>query len=578
MKKIYFLGALLLASGVTKAQLAQHLLANKTISTNSAVHSSLNHDRAPGDIIGTTMNFSTPADWVIDNSGTSGGGWVIGTAVPDGPFSGGMGAIASTSGGNYALFDADGTTGEGMLTMANSIDLSAYSNVAFEFESYYRNFQGDAYIEISTNGTSWTTFQVHSLVPLNESTENPEVVSVNVSGVAANQATVWARFRYYSGDDYAWMVDDAKFVEGYNDNLILSQSFMSAGSEALDYYMIPESQITPVTFGAIVTNNGTDDQMASILTVTVNDGSTDVYTQSSTGTTIPAFSDDSLEVTVGWTPVAGTFDVTLSTSSSSTEQSPADNEMMLEPILVGGIVYARDNGVSTGSVGYLGSTPVPTSMGNYYEFQDDFLMGNIQIGISSSSTVGEPVYAEIRKWDGTDFVVVGQTLDHEITSGDLGNIITLTLEDAELATAGDIYYVGAAHYGGDARFLTAQIAEGAVVYSDGSAFQQNSVFIVRLEQVFVGVEEQNTLNNFGAYPNPANGNVTVNYSLSNTSTVSFNITDVTGQVVASENFGSQHEGNYSHKVDISQLSNGVYFYTITVNGITTTEKLTISNN
>ncbi|MBI3134070.1 MAG: T9SS type A sorting domain-containing protein [Bacteroidetes bacterium] len=578
MKKIYYLASFLAMSGVSFAQYAEPMLASKTISINTGVHSSASFDRAPGDIIGTTMNFTNTADWVIDNTATTPGGWVIGTLAPDGPFSGGMGSIASTSGGNFAMFDADGTTGEATIRMANSIDLTAYSNVAFEFESYYRNFLGDAFVDISTNGTSWTSYPVHALLPLNESTANPEVVSINITAVAANQGTVWARFRYISSDDYAWMVDDARFVEGFSDNLIMNQTFLSAGVEALDYYMIPVSQIQPFTFGAWVSNNGTNDQNSTVLTVTANDGTSDVYTQSSTGVTVPAFSMDSLDISTAWTPVAGTFDLTFSTSSASTEQSPADNDMVLEPIFVGGNIYARDNGIETGSVGYLGSTPVPTSMGNYFEFAGNFTLGKIQVGIGSSSTTGEPIYAEVRFWDGTDFVYVDATSDHEITSGDLGNIVTLTLPSVINCTAGQVYYIGAAHYGGDARFQTAQVAEGAVIYNDGAPSQQNSVFIIRAEEVYLGLDESAKATSFVAYPNPAQTNVTFNYTLSNTAAVSLTITDLTGKVVSVEDFGTQHEGNYSTMVNVSDFANGVYFYTLSVNGVTTTEKLTISTN
>lgn len=579
MKKIYYLASFLALSGMSFAQHAESLLATKTISINTGVHSTGSFDRNPGDVIGSVMTFANPADWVIDNTATSPGGWVIGTLAPDGPFSGGMGTIASTSGGNFALFDADGTTGQATIRMANSIDLSLVGNVALEFESYYRNFQGDAFVDISTNGTTWTSYPVHALLPLNESTENPELVSINISAVAANQGTVWARFRYISADDYAWMVDDVAFVEGFSDNLILTQPFMSSGTEALDYYKIPESQIMPTTFGAWIENNGVNDQNMTILNVVANDGTSDVYDQSSTGVTVPAFSLDSLAVTTAWTPVLGSFDVTLSTSSSGTEQSPLDNEMILEPITVGGIVYARDNGVATGSVGYLGSTPVPTSMGNYYEFAGDFLLGKIQVGIGASSTVGEPIYADVRVWDGTDFVFAGLTSDHEIVAGDLGNIITLTIDGAPISCqAGDVYYVGAAHYGGGARFQTAQVAEGAVIYNDGAASQQNSVFIVRLEEVYLGMEESSKLETFAAYPNPASANVTFNYTLTTTAPVSLILTDLAGKVVSAEDFGTQHEGNYSTVVNTSALSNGVYFYTLTVDGISQTDKLTIANN
>jgi len=580
MKKIYSLASALLLTGFAVAQNSESQSATKTIATNTVSHASQSQDRAPGDIIGSVMTFTTPADWVINNGGVTGGGWVIGTLAPDGPFSGGMGTISSTSGGNFALFDADGATGEGFITMANSVNLTAYSNVAFEFESYYRNFQGDAYFEISTNGTTWTTFQVHSLLPLNESTSNPEVISVNITTVAAGQATVWARFRYVSADDYAWMVDDVAFVEGFTDNLIMEGAYLSMGIEFLDYYIIPTSQIQPYTFGSWVANNGTNNQTSTILNVVVNDGSTDIYDQSSTSVTVPAFSSDSLELTTpAWTaPGAGVYEVTYTTSSSSVDQTIADNSIVLEDITVGGIVYARDNGIETGSVGYLGSTPVPTSMGNYFEFFNNYNLGKIQIGISSSSTAGDLVYGEVRVWDGTDFVFVDQTDDYTLTAGDLGTIITLTLDNPILCADGEVYYVGGAHYGSDVRVMTAQIAEGAVIYNDGAASQQNSVFIVRLEEVFVGVDEITTVTNFSVYPNPANEIVNVSYELASAGNVSLTVTDISGKVIMSNDLGVQTAGSYKSNLNTASLANGVYFYTLTVDGISTTTKMTIAKN
>jgi len=583
MRKIYYLASFLLISGMSLAQHSQSLLVNKTISDGVQSRPILNSERAAGDPIGPLMDFSDPTDWVIANTGTPSSNWVIGTAGPTGGFSESMDAIVSTSGGNFAMFDSDAlgsntSSQNATITSASPIDLSAYSNVGLTFESYYRNFQGSCFVGLSTDGVAWTDVPVHSLLPLNESTDNPEVVSINISGIVANEATVWVRFRYEGAWDYAWMIDDVQFVEGFEDNLVMNQAFMSAGTEALDYYMIPTSQIQPTTFGAWVENNGINDQMMTMLNVVVNDGTSDVYNESSVGLTVPAFTMDSLELTTVWTPVAGEFEVTLSTSSVATDQFTADNELTLEPITVGGSVYARDNGISTGSVGYLGETAVATSMGNIFEMVGDFNLGEIMIGVGSTSSEGEPMYADVRLWNGTEWVYVDQTQDHQIVAGDLGSIITLTLDDVIPLQAGDIVYVGAAHYGGNARFLTAQVAEGAIIFNEGAASQQNSVFIVRMGESFAGVEETAAVTGLQVYPNPASTQVTFAYTLSTKANVSLVITDLTGKTVSAQDFGMQNGGNYSTVVSTSDLSNGVYFYTLSVDGVTTTEKLTITNN
>jgi hypothetical protein len=585
MKKIYYLAGALLLSATANAQFGGTMVSAKNESVAKHSRPVNATDRAAGDPIGPVMNFSTPADWVMANTGTPSANWVIGTSGPSGGFSGGMGPIASTSGGNFAMFDSD-ALGSGSsvqnatITMANPVNLSAYSNVGVTFESYYRNFQGACYIGVSTDGVSFTDFQVHSEVLLNEGTDNPEVVALNISSVAANDASVWLRFRYEGGWDYAWMVDDVQLVEGYDDNLVIGQPFMYMGLDAWDYYMIPTSQVSPITFGVYATNNGVNNQTSTILNVVSNDGTTDVYDENSPGMTLPAFTSDTLEIlTPEWTPSAdGTYSLTYTISSSATDQDLSDNDLTLEDVIVGGNVYARDNGIITGAVSHLGSTNVPTLMGNYFDFQADFALGQVQVGIDDNSLEGEEIYAEVRIWDGTDFVYVEESNAYALTASDLGGLVTLTLQDVVNCQMDETYFIGVGHYGGEVWIMTAQVSDGVVIYNDGAASQQNSLFIVRGVEVATGIEENAAVTELSAYPNPASEMVTVKYGINTTANVSLVITDITGKVVASNDYGVQNQGNYSVKIDTENMSNGVYFYTLNVNGVTSTEKLTITKN
>lgn len=522
--------------------------------------------KAPGDVIGDVLDFSDPTNWNIDNSGVTNGGWVIGADGPDGPFSGGMGEINSTSGADFALFDADGATGEGIIEMANSIDLSAETNVAFEFESYYRNFTGSAFFEISTDGTNWTSYEVHGSLPLNESTANPQVISVNISSIAANEATVWARFRYESTDDYAWMVDDVKFVEGYDDELILEDVFMSAGVEELDYYQIPTDQLQAFTYGARLSNGGVNDQDNSMLNVTVNDGNSDIYDASSDPETINAFTSDSLGVTTEFTaPGDGSYTTTYDLSSDGNDQNTANNSRVLEPISVGGNVYARDNGTTTGSVGYLGGTPVETLMGQYFEFPNEFLIGQVEVGIAASSVEGAEMYVELRKLndDGTAFDFVAGSDPYVLQTDDLGSHIRLDINDGGYtAQPGDIIEVLAGHFGSeDVRIATAQIGFGAIVYNEGDRSQQNSLFHVRPILSFLGLENENSNNLMGinVYPNPVEDGFNLSYNLSSSSDIEVEVRDVTGKVVYTLNETDVKQGNHIVEVDASTFNSGVYF-------------------
>lgn len=529
--------------------------------------------KAPGDVIGSVMDFSDATNWVIDNENVTGTGWVIGADAPAGPYSGGMGPINSTSGADFALFDSDANPGTGYLTMANPIDLSGEANVAFEFESYYRNFQGSAFFEISIDSNTWESYEVHASLPLNESTSNPREVSVNISNIAANEATVWARFRYESSapeGDYAWMVDDVKFSEGYDDELILEDLFMTAGAEQLDYYQIPTNLLQDFTYGARLENGGINDQTNTTLNVRVNDGNSDIYNKFSESITVTALEKDSLAVTENFTaPEDGNYITTFNLESAdATDQKPSNNTATLEPIQVGGNVYARDNGIISGSTGFLGGTPVETKVGQYFEFPSEFFIGEIEVRIADvenpEEVAGDEVVVQLTKLNeaGDAFDIQAESNPYEIQADDFGSYIRLPLIDGGYTTEpGDIIEVLAGHFGSEnIRFSSAQIGFGAVIYSDGDRFAQNSLYHVRPVSPSASLENQNQkkTGSINVYPNPVENNFKLTYGLSSSSDVEIEVRDVTGKVVHTLNETTVKKGRHVVDLDASSFNSGVY--------------------
>ena len=70
-------------------------------------------------------------------------------------------------------------------------------------------------------------------------------------------------------------------------------------------------------------------------------------------------------------------------------------------------------------------------------------------------------------------------------------------------------------------------------------------------------------------PNPSNGMTSISYELEKNASVALNVFDVTGKVVSTENIGDQASGNHSVKFNTNNLSAGVYYYSLTVNSLTT---------
>lgn len=93
----------------------------------------------------------------------------------------------------------------------------------------------------------------------------------------------------------------------------------------------------------------------------------------------------------------------------------------------------------------------------------------------------------------------------------------------------------------------------------------------------VSVSENDITSLIGdAAPNPANGNVTVAYTLRNSSKVSLSLTDLSGKVIATQDEGIKNAGNNKLTFDVSSLDAGVYFYSVSINGATATKKLVVT--
>ena len=79
------------------------------------------------------------------------------------------------------------------------------------------------------------------------------------------------------------------------------------------------------------------------------------------------------------------------------------------------------------------------------------------------------------------------------------------------------------------------------------------------------------------YPNPASQLANIVYAIPNSSMVSVSLYDLNGRKVMNilDNT-NQTPGRYKIPVDVTKLANGVYAYTITVNGVPYTQKLVVA--
>lgn len=114
----------------------------------------------------------------------------------------------------------------------------------------------------------------------------------------------------------------------------------------------------------------------------------------------------------------------------------------------------------------------------------------------------------------------------------------------------------------------------------GSYYNGNSTPMVR---AFVS-QQRSSINdiptsvfNVRAYPNPAQNETNIEYTLNNNGNVVITVADIMGREVIRMNQGNQSANSTKNvTVNTSNLSNGTYFYTINVNGVKQTNKLVIN--
>jgi Secretion system C-terminal sorting domain len=92
----------------------------------------------------------------------------------------------------------------------------------------------------------------------------------------------------------------------------------------------------------------------------------------------------------------------------------------------------------------------------------------------------------------------------------------------------------------------------------------------------VSVNETAIATGVKAYPNPSNGILNLNYSITGSSNVSVEVIDMLGSVVMFQNIGNQNTGTYTQALDMTALAGGVYMVNVKTNDAINTLRVTLN--
>jgi hypothetical protein len=541
-------------------------------------------------------SFDNASDWILTDQSPAQYGWVITTnanAMPNAapslfPFA------SPTLNNGYALIDSDGSpwqgdgTGRvvGQIRNATAIDLTGEPYVMLRYLNNYRWWQDTRGVRVSgDNGSTWTTFYLTDngnnvpglTYPNNQNSENPDVVELNISGVAGGQSQVLVEFFYDDNNIWGWYwaIDDVEIVRLPENDISVNVVWPGDILNDYDYSMIPQAQVSAMTVGAELANRGYATQTNVPVTLTITRGGTTVHTQTINRTFVAdpvAFLADTVWFNTTFVPTTlGVYEVSISvpaddvvannTASASTETT---QYIWAHDYLDGGIYrFDRDD---------------ESTMGITFVANANQTMYGLDVAFGSSTTEAG-VFAEL--WDVTGVSVQAGTLVTEVyyafEPGDLagGVITTIKFDNPEQIIAGNRYMTQVRKEAGPTRlFIEGSDAGdddlgtvcfgpfgtgGAVNFYVGWGFSP----AVRANfDISLSVENNSMLSIGNVYPNPAQDYIMIPMEDAQIGVAS--LLDLSGKVIATQ------EVNGLTNFSTAGVANGVYILKVdTAEGIAT---------
>lgn len=403
---------LLLIATVSIAQ-AQHNRAGKTPNRLALSKSTLNFPVKANNsfkvqmsppFFSETFGGGIPASWTVtDNLGAGGVIWeytTTGATYPY-PFDYQLSPINTTAGNGYVKVDSDSAIGEQVNTSLTTpaINCTGKSVVHLSFAEYFVQLDvSTGTVEVSNNGTTWTA--VHhaeaGLAP-DSATANPNLVDIDISSVAANQATVYIRFTYVANWEYWWFVDDVALYEPSAIDLAAQTAENLGGA----YTSVPLSQVAPVTMKGKVKNTGVNSiSGATALFEVINTATSGVvHNETVNLSAIASGATQNIVSSTTFSPVAtGSYKLRMTVNASGDGNALNDVSESVINYVCSDSVYARDNGQWTGFVGIGAGQGEDGIAGNSFRVNYNDVLTSVSMYLSDTNGIpasGIPVYLTI---------------------------------------------------------------------------------------------------------------------------------------------------------------------------------------
>ena len=542
-----------------------------------------------------------------------------------GAYSGSSSPINSVSANNgFIIFDSDyydnggtpGAFGTGMYPtphngelMTDMIDLTNYSDVTLVATSYFRTFQGQAFVAFYVNGVYDSQVEVHSDLAVNEGTALDETILVRFPLTVCGNPNVQMKFLFDGSTNsntngsgyYFWMLDDLELIETppYLMDIVDQNhggwdiGYANTVGVGMDYTMKPkiQSDANPYMFEATLANLGANDLTNISMNVEVRDMTGNVvFTGSSTPTTLSVLDTSAYLATQTYAPAnVGMYEMDFWGSSDSTM-----SDIITMQAIINDSVYARDYNDAGGSW-RVARDCGGLQLGNKFDVYAADELTSVSAYLTDFSVVGTPMFGVVYEVDTfggtTTYLQLAQTDDYTIQPSDRDNWVTIGFNSpVSLASAGPKQYMiaigGYPHpldtFGintsGSAEVTMSMIQDngcnlGSQAFGYWYWISTTPMIRMNFGEVVINSNEDLPKTSLIIYPNPARSELYIQSDNIKNDQFIIEIVDMVGRTLyydVKEVFGTLNE-----TIDVSNFSKGTYLLNIKNSSTVSTKKISI---
>jgi hypothetical protein len=349
------------------------------------------------------------------------------------------------------------------------------------------------------------------------------------------------------------------------------------------YIMRPLTHYTtPLNWAGVLSNQGSATLTATDFVVNVKNGAATVFTGTATANNMSTLSTANVTTTGGLAAsTTGTFNVKAYASVQAPQTDLIhSNDTLQYSYMITDSVFARENGVSTGSLGIGNGTGGILGQKFTTSVADFITSVTMQL---NGPTMGDSCRVTVHNYGTTpNSTVIASTPWHKFVAADTnGVVLTLPIIGGPFPIAPGTYFVGVNEVASNVTLGTTDFNfhpntswvffNGSWLTAESAGFSKTFLLRMNVEGTAVGLKT----NAFDAaslsvYPNPASNQVTVEVE-KNTKRIS--VVNILGETIYTTAVG---DNVTKLTLDLNAVPSGIYFVKTEANGKTGTKKVIVS--